>query len=148
MLMQIAPHADPFSGRRVEVGGDALVHVFIHIWPLRADGERRDGEDTHQPCDSFHIDSLGRSACSKANRPNAVEISFSWRAPMILALLVLISLGAAQQPPAATPQLDPKLIRVHVQTDDGGDPIELEARRDSVKHLSVAIAGKKKVMAA
>src|SRR5688572_23596212 len=132
MLMQIAPHADPFSGRRVEVGGDALVHVFIHIWPLRADGERRDGEDTHQPCDSFHIDSLGRSPCSKANRPNAVEISFNWRAPMILALLVSISLGAAQQPPAATPQLDPKLIRVHVQTDEDRKSTRLNSSHSQI----------------
>jgi hypothetical protein len=63
---------------------------------------------------------------------------------MIVALLLSLSLGAGQQAPAAPPQPDPKLIRVHVQTDEGGDPIELEARRDSVKHLSVAITGKKK----
>ena len=63
---------------------------------------------------------------------------------MIIALLLSVSLGATQQP--ATPAPDPKLIRVHVQTDEGGDPIELEARRDSVKHLSVAVAEKKKAM--
>jgi hypothetical protein len=67
---------------------------------------------------------------------------------MILALLLSISVGAAQQPPTATLQPDPKLIRVHVQTDDGGDPSELMARRDSVKHLTIAMDGKKKVMAA
>lgn len=63
---------------------------------------------------------------------------------MIAALLLSIGLGASAQAPAATPQLDPKLIRVHVQTDDGGDPSELAARRESVKHLLAAIAGKKK----
>ena len=63
---------------------------------------------------------------------------------MILAVLISISLGAGQQAPAATPQPDPKLIRVHVKTDDVGDPIEVEARRDSVKHLAVEIAEKKK----
>ena len=66
---------------------------------------------------------------------------------MIVALLLSITLGAGQAP-TATPQPDPKLIRVHVHTDEGGDPIELEARRDSIKHLAVAIAGKKKAMVA
>ena len=63
---------------------------------------------------------------------------------MIAALLLSIVVGVGAQAPAATPQLDPKLIRVHVQTDDGGDPSELAARRESVKHLRTAIAGKKK----
>ena len=63
---------------------------------------------------------------------------------MIVALLLSFALGAGPQVPAATPQLDPKLIRVHVQTDDGGDASELAARRDSVKHLLASIAGKKK----
>ena len=67
---------------------------------------------------------------------------------MIAALLLSLSLGAGQQAPAATPQPDPKLIRVHVKTDDVGDPIELEARRDSVKHLAVAIEKKKAGMVA
>lgn len=66
---------------------------------------------------------------------------------MIVAFLLSMSLFGPQAV-TPTPQPDPKLIRVHVQTDEGGDPIELEARRDSVKHLAVAIAGKKKVMAA
>ena len=63
---------------------------------------------------------------------------------MIVALLLSISLGASQQAPTATPQPDPKLIRVHVQTDETGDATELAARRESVKHLSAAIAGKTK----
>ena len=63
---------------------------------------------------------------------------------MVVALLLSATLGASQQAPAPTPQLDPKLIRVHVQTDEGGHPDELEARRESVKHLASAIAGKKK----
>ena len=63
---------------------------------------------------------------------------------MVAALLLLISLGVCSQAPTATPQPDPKLIRVHVQTDDGGDASELAARRESVKHLSSAIAGKNK----
>ena len=63
---------------------------------------------------------------------------------MIVALLLSMSLVAGWQSPTATPQLDPKLIRVHIQTDEGGDPSELAARRESVKHLLSAIAGKKK----
>jgi hypothetical protein len=63
---------------------------------------------------------------------------------MIAALLLTTSLVAGPQTPTATPQLDPKLIRVHVQTDDGGDASELAARRESVKHLLAAVAGKKK----
>ena len=62
---------------------------------------------------------------------------------MILALLLSITLGAAQQAPA-TPQPDPKLIRVHVQTDEGGDPTELAARRASVTHMSAAMGDRKK----
>ena len=65
-------------------------------------------------------------------------------ASMILAFLLSINLVASPQVPAAAPQPDPKLIRVHVQTDDGGDSSELAARRESVKHLLAAIAGKKK----
>src|SRR5688572_9853651 len=63
---------------------------------------------------------------------------------MMVALLLSIGFSAGQQASTATPPLDPKLIRVHVQTDEGGDPTELAARRDSVKHLLSAIAGKKK----
>lgn len=63
---------------------------------------------------------------------------------MILALLLSLSSGAVQQAPAATPQLDSKVIRVHVQTDDGGDPTELAARRESVKHISAAMGDRKK----
>jgi hypothetical protein len=63
---------------------------------------------------------------------------------MIIALFLSVSMGAAHQAsPAATAQ-DPKLIRVQVQTDEGGDPTELAARRESVKHLLAAIADKKK----
>ncbi len=63
---------------------------------------------------------------------------------MLVALLLSIGLGPGQPPAAATPQQDPKLIRVHVQTGEDGDPAELSARRESVKHLLSAIAGKKK----
>ncbi len=63
---------------------------------------------------------------------------------MIVALLFSIGLGVSPQAPIATPQLDPKLIRVHVQTDEGGDASELAARRESVKHLQSAIADKKR----
>ena len=63
---------------------------------------------------------------------------------MFIALLVLFSLGAGQLPATATPPPDPKLIRVHVQTDDTGDPIDLEARRESVRQLVAAIAARKK----
>ena len=63
---------------------------------------------------------------------------------MIVALLFSLSLGASQQAATPPPQPDPKLIRVHVQTDDGGDASELAARRESVRHLLAAISGKKK----
>lgn len=63
---------------------------------------------------------------------------------MILALLLSMTIGAVTQAPTPTPQLDPKLIRVHVQTDEDGDTSDLTARRESVKHLLAAIAGKKK----
>src|SRR5688572_16455013 len=63
---------------------------------------------------------------------------------MIVALLLSIGLGTGQEAPAATPQLDPKIIRLFVQTDDGGDASELAARQESVRHLQAHLAGKKK----
>jgi hypothetical protein len=63
---------------------------------------------------------------------------------MTVALLLSIGLVAGQQTPAATPQLDPKLIRVHVRADESGDAADLKARRESIKHLLAAIADKKK----
>ena len=63
---------------------------------------------------------------------------------MIVALLLSISLGAGRQAPQAAPQLDSKLIRVHVQTDEGGDGTDVAARRESVKHLVASIVDKKK----
>ena len=60
---------------------------------------------------------------------------------MIVALLFTLSLAASL---SGQPQLDPKIIRVFVQTDDGGDASELAARRESVRHLEAHFAGKKK----
>jgi hypothetical protein len=65
---------------------------------------------------------------------------------MIVALLLVLSLctpGLKTRPPTAG-QPDPKIIRVHVQTDDDGDAAELGARRESVRHLQAAIGEKKK----
>lgn len=59
-------------------------------------------------------------------------------------LLLSLCLSAGPQSPVAPVQPDPQLIRVHVETDDGGIPEELAARRDSVRHLATAIAGQKK----
>lgn len=63
---------------------------------------------------------------------------------MTVALFVSLCLGAGLQSAGAPLQPDPTLIRVHVQTDEGGDSSELAARRESVKHLVAAIADKKK----
>lgn len=65
---------------------------------------------------------------------------------MTSALLFLLALAAGQSA-TATAQSDPKLVRVFVQTDDQGEPNELAARRESVKHLSEALASRKKVLA-
>ena len=64
----------------------------------------------------------------------------------MLALLCALLLVGAQNVPAQAPP-DPKLVRVHVGTDDGGHPAELAARRESAKHLIAALAGKKKTLA-
>jgi ribosomal protein L14E/L6E/L27E len=61
-------------------------------------------------------------------------------ANLVLSLCAIVALqtSGAPRPPA------PHLIRVHVQTDDGGVAEELAARRQSVGHLAAAIAGQKK----
>ena len=51
-----------------------------------------------------------------------------------------VGVGARQAQP------DPRLIRVFLTTDDGGHPDELRARRDSVRHLSDALAKQKKLL--
>lgn len=58
-------------------------------------------------------------------------------------ILSLCAIAAAQTPATSQPP-DPQLIRVYVQTDDGGIAEELAARRESVGHLAAAIAGQKK----
>lgn len=57
---------------------------------------------------------------------------------------MLLGFGPGPQAPGASTQPDAALIRVRVETDDGGDAAELAARRESVKHLSAAITGRKK----
>jgi hypothetical protein len=59
-------------------------------------------------------------------------------------LLVLACVGVAGQAPAATPQSAPNLIRIYLQTADGGHPDELAARRQSLDHLAASLAGQKK----
>jgi hypothetical protein len=63
---------------------------------------------------------------------------------MFSVLLLALSLGAGQQSPVASVPVDPALIRVHIQTDDGGDTDELASRRQSVRHLTAALTGRKK----
>ena len=60
------------------------------------------------------------------------------------ALLLSLGVTFGLQAAAAPPEQDSKVIRVHVQTADGGDVSELAARRDSVKHLAAAITARKK----
>lgn len=62
---------------------------------------------------------------------------------MTLALIVLLGFGTGSQA-AAPPPPDASLIRVRVETDEGGDAAELAARRESVKHLATAITNRKK----
>jgi hypothetical protein len=66
---------------------------------------------------------------------------------MIVALLITIGFGLAEagsSDPVLQAPPDPKIIRIYVQTDDGGDAEELAARRESVRHLQAAISEKKK----
>jgi hypothetical protein len=63
---------------------------------------------------------------------------------MLGRLVLSLCLLAAAQAPSTPPTPDPQLIRVHVRTDDGGIAEELAARRESVAHLSTAIAAQKK----
>lgn len=54
------------------------------------------------------------------------------------ALALLVVSGAVQSQP------NPSLVRVFVQTDDRGEARELAARRESVRDVAAALAGKKK----
>lgn len=67
---------------------------------------------------------------------------------MLVALLLVLSLSAPgpRTPHPTARQPDPKVIRIHVQTDDGGDAAEHMARRESVRHLQAAIGEKKKTL--
>lgn len=58
-------------------------------------------------------------------------------------LLVLACVaGAGQAPASAGPA--PNLIRIYLQTADGGHPDELAARRQSLDQLAASLAGQKK----
>jgi hypothetical protein len=59
-------------------------------------------------------------------------------------LLVLALVGTGGQASAVESQPAPNLIRVYLQTADGGHPDELAARRESLGHLATALAGQKK----
>lgn len=59
-------------------------------------------------------------------------------------LLTLIAFSQTGQPLTVPGQPDPRLIRVHVLTADGGHSDELAGRRASLEHLAVALAGQKK----
>ena len=62
-----------------------------------------------------------------------------------VALAPVLAVAPAGQAPS-TPQPETKLVRVFIHTADGGEPNELAARLESVKHLSEAL-GKKKTLA-
>jgi hypothetical protein len=58
-------------------------------------------------------------------------------------VVLLAALAAPGQSGSATSQVDAKLVRVFIHTDDRGEPGELAARQESVKHLTDALASKK-----
>lgn len=62
---------------------------------------------------------------------------------MTLVLLLAAVAVTAGQSGSATSQADAKLVRVFVHTDDRGEPSELAARLESVKHLTAALGSKK-----
>jgi hypothetical protein len=59
-------------------------------------------------------------------------------------LLLLMAVVAGGQASASAGQPAPNLIRVFLETADGGHPDELSARRESLEHLATALAGQKK----
>lgn len=63
---------------------------------------------------------------------------------MVGLLLVIALSGLTGQAPAVAGQPDPRLIRVHILTADGGHPDELAARRASLDQLAASLAGQKK----
>lgn len=63
---------------------------------------------------------------------------------MTLAVLLSLMLAFAAPYAQASSPPDASLIRVRVETDDGGVPDELAARRESVAHLVAAIRANKK----
>lgn len=63
----------------------------------------------------------------------------------VLVLALLLQAGAAAQAPVPLP--DPALVRIFVQTEEGGEGSELADRRQSVKDLASSIAARKKTMA-
>lgn len=66
---------------------------------------------------------------------------------MLLVPILTVIAGLAGQSRSGAPPVDPALIRVFVHTEDSGHPSELAARQQSVKDLTAALAGKKKVLA-
>lgn len=64
---------------------------------------------------------------------------------LLMTLAVTAAAGWTGQAPQAQP--DPKLVRVWVTTEDGGHPEELAARQESLKHLTAALAKRKKLVA-
>lgn len=59
---------------------------------------------------------------------------------LLLSLSVFVTVGVSQAP------LDPRLIRVFLTTADFGHPDDLADKRESVKHLSDALAKQKKLL--
>jgi hypothetical protein len=64
---------------------------------------------------------------------------------MVPALLIALALATAT-PEVTQAQPDPKLVRVWITTDDSGHPEELAGRRESLKHLTAALAKQKKLL--
>jgi hypothetical protein len=63
---------------------------------------------------------------------------------MIGCLILSLSVVAGGQPAGALVTPDPRLIRVHVHTDEGGLAEDRVARRQSVTHLAAALVAQKK----
>jgi hypothetical protein len=59
-------------------------------------------------------------------------------------LLMVALLGGAAQASAVAAQPGSELIRVYLQTAEGGHPDERAARRQSLDHMAAALAGQKK----
>jgi hypothetical protein len=69
------------------------------------------------------------------------------RSFIVMLTLALGGMVGQSQSPAPSPAPNPALIRVFVQTDDGGESQELSDRKQSVKDVAETLGTKKKTLA-